>query len=198
MQEIIKRRLVGAVILLSLASILMIWAISNQSGPNNFIWSTPTPPNFNKIAIDEQIKPPEIDDIRERLDDLKKNIKSLNDNNNNDPDSAKSVKPKEKVSSGEPSNPLDEITFNANSIPIRWVVQAGSFTNEDSAIKEKKRLASHKFVSVVRASRSSKSGAIIYAVYVGPFLQESRALANHKLLKEKLKIEGNIRKWQKP
>lgn len=205
MQEIIKRRLVGAVILLSLSGILMIWAINNQRGSNNFVWLTPIPPDFNEITIDEQITPPELDDIQERLDDLKNNIKSLNDNDEDAEKSTgkttekatgKTTKPKQKDKIGQPSNPLDEITFNANSIPTRWVVQAGSFTTEDSAIKEKKRLAAHNFVSVVRASRSSKNGKIVYAVYIGPFLQQSKAQVNRKLLKEKLKIEGNLRKWE--
>ena len=203
MDERVKRRLVGGVILLSLASILTIWAVSNQSGANNFIWLDPVPPNFSKIVIDENIKPTEFDNIQETLDDLKNNIKGLTANNQpvakesaaktkNKP--AKKSNNKGKI--GQPSNPLDEITFNSNSIPTRWVVQAGSFTTEDDAIKEKKRLASHKFISVVRASRSSKNGNIIYAVYVGPFLQESRAQENRQALKEKLKLEGNIRKWE--
>lgn len=211
MDERAKRRLVGGVILLSLASILTIWAVSNQSGANNFIWLDPVPPSFSKIVIDENIKPTEFDNIQETLDDLKSNIKGLaannqpvakassaksKDNVKNKPVKKSNNKDKPKNKVGRPNNPLDEITFNSNSIPTRWVVQAGSFTTENDAIKEKKRLASHEFVSVVRASRSSKNGNIIYAVYVGPFLQESRAQENRQALKEKLKLEGNIRKWE--
>lgn len=186
MNELTKRRLVGGVIVLSLAMGLIIWA--NQSDTYGLSWRNPVPPKFQKIEIDRNIAPPELDEIQEKLDKLKDNLQELA---KSPPKKPKTIKDKR----GQPANPLDEIIVEGSSVPPRWVVQAASFQKQELATMMKQQLADNGFVAVVRASRSSKD-VIIYAVYVGPFLQVSKAEENAKLLKDKLKIEGIIRKWE--
>ena len=195
MDELVKRRIAGAVVVGIAALAFIVWV--NLSERSDLSWNNPVAPSFNEIKIDRNLAPPELEEIEKKLDKLKNNRQKASTNPAQDKNSQPQAKQNEKPSGklGKPSNPLDEISFGSNSIPTRWVVQAASFTDIDSAEHMKQQLADREFISVIRSSLSSK-GVIIYAVYVGPFLQASKAEENLKVLKDKLNIDGILRKWE--
>ncbi len=193
MKEQTKRRLIGAILLAIFAVAgLSFFSLNNEYEGNEegdlLSWQPEPPPDFIKIEVDKIPPPPQLNVIKEKLNQLKDNRQSQADNK----------KPSTTGGGGKKlpgKNALDEITFNDKSIPVRWVVQAASLRSQERAQRLKQRLADNNFKSLIRVSKSSKDD-ILYVVYIGPFLQSSRAEENQKRLKDELKLDGILKKWK--
>ena len=181
-----KRRIIGAIVLV----VLFILSISFFYSRNDHsaAWHPKPPPSFFPIEVEKISPPAQFDAIKKKLDKLKDNAQPLAKTNQG---RDKNHKLKDNIN----KNALDDITFDDNSIPVRWVVQVASFNLPEQADKLKQHLADNNFKSLTRKLKSSK-GDIVYVVYVGPFLQLSRAENNKLRLKTELKFEGILRKWQ--
>ena len=201
MKEQTKRRLIGAIVLAIFAVAgLSFFSLNNEGegdiGDNLLSWQPEPPPDFIKVEVDKIPPPPQLNEIKEKLNQLKDNRQAQADSKNPSATGGGEGGGRRGIEKKLPGkNALDEIAFNDKSIPVRWVVQAASLRSPEQAQRLKQRLADNNFKSLIRALKSSK-GDILYVVYVGPFLQSSRAEENQKRLKEKLKLDGILRKWK--
>ena len=196
MKEQTKRRLIGAILLAIFAVAGLSFFSLNNEGEgdiegNLLSWQPEPPPDFIKVEVDKIPPPPQLNEIKEKLNQLKNNRQAQADSKNTFATAGGGGGGKKLPG----KNALDEIAFNDKSIPVRWVVQAASLRSPEQAKRLKQRLADNNFKSLIRASKSSK-GDILYVVYVGPFLQSSRAEENQKKLKTELKLDGILRKWK--
>jgi len=71
-----------------------------------------------------------------------------------------------------------------------WIVQLGSFTDEENAQSLNKKLRKAGYPSFVEPIK--KDGKISYRVRVGPEIKRSEALKVLKNLKEKMKLDGIV------
>ena len=71
-----------------------------------------------------------------------------------------------------------------------WIVQLGSFTDEENAQSLNKELRQAGFPSFVEPLK--KDGKTSYRVRVGPEIKRSEALKVLKKLKEKMKLDGIV------
>ena len=71
-----------------------------------------------------------------------------------------------------------------------WIVQLGSFTDEENAESLNKELRKAGYPSFVEPLK--KDGKISYRVRVGPEIKRSEALKVLKKLKEKMKLDGIV------
>ena len=68
---------------------------------------------------------------------------------------------------------LDQITYNEQGIPIRWVVQAASYREKSNAEKFRKVLNQGGFPVIIRQVETGDN--LFHVVYAGPVLRRSIA-----------------------
>ncbi|MGI9320294.1 MAG: SPOR domain-containing protein [Thiogranum sp.] len=71
-----------------------------------------------------------------------------------------------------------------------WVVQAGSFSSEQNALRLRDKLRQADFVTQVEKARVD--GKSHYRVRVGPFLKRAEAEKSRKQLQDKFTIKGRV------
>jgi DedD protein len=79
----------------------------------------------------------------------------------------------------KPSDPL-----------VRWVVQVGSFSNADNADKLVARLRLDSLTAY--KDEVSHSGAIIFRVRIGPFLEREEAIRADQQVLDSMGIDGVV------
>jgi DedD protein len=73
---------------------------------------------------------------------------------------------------------------------LAWVVQVGSFSQQDNAMKLRDRLRSEGFTAFV--DRASSAGKTIWRVRVGPELKRENAEKQRERLQQQMKLEGIV------
>ena len=71
-----------------------------------------------------------------------------------------------------------------------WVVQAGSFSSEQNALRLRDKLREAAFVTQVEKARVG--GKSHYRVRIGPFLERAEAEKSRKQLLDKFTIKGRV------
>ena len=69
-----------------------------------------------------------------------------------------------------------------------WIIQVGSFSQEQNAIEFRDKLRKNKFTAYVDSVSTTNHGTL-YRLRVGPELDEKRALKTKKLLESRYKIK---------
>ena len=196
MEQKLKERLVGAAVLVAIA-VIFIPIILNDSQETESISGSNIPEkpetNFNSRII-----PVLGDDEKALLNTIEsKNIGSEDDQNksdrnivvekvlsDNDKIADKIPTGKEAIKNEVKDEVKDDVGLSA------WIVQLGSFTDEDNAqsLNEKIRKAGYPaFVEPLK-----KNGKINYRVRVGPEIRRSEADLLLKNLKDKMNLDGIV------
>jgi len=82
-------------------------------------------------------------------------------------------------------------TKPAKSAPLgSWVVQMGSFSSEQNALRLRDKLRKNGFVTQVEKARID--GKQRFRVRVGPFLERAEAEQSRKQIKDKLTLKGRV------
>jgi DedD protein len=89
------------------------------------------------------------------------------------------LQPEKTAQVAQPSDPLG-----------RWVVQVGSFSNDENADNLVARLRLESLSAYKEEIR--KSGSVVFRVRVGPFLEREEAIKADKKIVERLSIEGVV------
>jgi DedD protein len=71
-----------------------------------------------------------------------------------------------------------------------WVVQMGSFSSEQNALRLRERLRKAGFVTQVE--KVVVGGKTLFRVRVGPYLERSEADRDKQKISETLKLEGRV------
>ena len=192
MEQKLKERLVGAAVLVAIA-VIFIPIILNDSQETESISGSNIPEkpetNFNSriIPVIENDEKALLNTIESR------NVGSEENQNKNEQDivAEKVVSDNDKIAddiSAKKEAIEDEVKVDVGL--SAWIVQLGSFTDEDNAqsLNEKLRKAGYPaFVEPLK-----KNGKISYRVRVGPEIKRSEADLLLKNLKDKMNLDGIV------
>ena len=185
MDESLKQRLVGAIVLVALAVIFIPMILDGQRDPTSSMFGQPIPekPAVLKrlaTATPKPIEMPVRPEIVERqlVDQHTPKLK-------NDVATVKQTTP-------VPA-PVDAVKKNAqttNKTSNAWVVQVGSFSNRNNAVSLRDKLLKYNYRAFVEAVKTK--GTWTYRVRIGPEVRRSSAEATQQALLKKLKINGVV------
>ncbi len=196
-----KQRIVGAVIIFSIAVIVLPMILS-ESGEKKITGSNiPEKPDY---LIKTEIIPLEIKALPNRDDTVQRRIVQTAHNS-------------EKVITKEPATAatLEEIIMPSNVKPVAesqpvtppppepqiapqaerpavisgWVVQVGSFSSQPNALALRDKLRDHGFSTFVERAEGAE---IVYRVRVGPEIKKEQAQVVKESLQEALALDGLV------
>ncbi len=190
MNEHIKQRLVGAVVLVSLAVIFipMLLDSGEKGGMPLFGSNIPERPDYQFEPLDiplEPVKPIEADKplLVEKPEPTQPKVKPA-------PEKAKQPAPakEEKKPLVVKAAPTPEKKPTQDS--TAWVVQVGSFSNSTNALKLRDKLRAKGFTAFVEKLESD--GSTTYRVRVGPELKREIADTLRDKLQNQMKLKGIV------
>lgn len=192
MEQKLKERLVGAAVLVAIA-VIFIPIILNDSPETESI-SGSNIPEKPETTFNSRIIPVIENDEKALLNTIEsRSIGSEENQNKNEQDivAEKVVSDNDKIAddiSAKKEAIEDEVKVDVGL--SAWIVQLGSFTEEDNAqsLNEKLRKAGYPaFVEPLK-----KNGKISYRVRVGPEIKRSEADLLLKNLKDKMNLDGIV------
>ena len=196
MEQKLKERLVGAAVLVAIA-VIFIPIVLNDSPEIESI-SGSNIPEKPETTFNSRIIPVIENDKKALLNTVESESigsEEIQDNNEQDIVAEKLVSDHDKITddiSVEREAIIDEVKDEVKvDVGLSaWIVQLGSFTEEDNAqsLNEKLRKAGYPaFVEPLK-----KNGKISYRVRVGPEIRRSEADLLLKNLKDKMKLDGIV------
>jgi len=191
LNEKLKQRLVGAVVLVSLAVIFipMLLDGDKHSTMPMFGSNIPDKPDYKFEPLDIPLQPvPAIPEERPVLID-KPEAPPVQE--------AKSPEKAEKPTAPSPaSTSADKAETGSTKSAggTAWVVQVGSFSRSENALALRDKLRTHGFTAFVE--RVKGGDASIYRVRVGPELKRENAEKALKQLQQKMKLKGIIMEFE--
>ena len=192
MEQKLKERLVGAAVLVAIA-VIFIPIVLNDS-PEIELISGSNIPEKPETTFNSRIIPVIENDKKALLNTVEpESIGSEEIQNNNEQDivAEKVVSDHDKIA--------DDISANKEAIEDEvkvdvglsaWIVQLGSFTEEDNAQSLNEKLREAGYPAFVEPLK--KNGKISYRVRVGPEIRRSEADLLLKNLKDKMKLDGIV------
>jgi DedD protein len=81
-------------------------------------------------------------------------------------------------------------TLNTKGLPDAWVVQVGSFQTQSRADQLKEALLKQDYKAYTRGVKTSKGD--FYRVFVGPYIDKSRALSAKKSVDKQYKLTSQV------
>jgi len=191
MENKLKERLVGAAVLVAVAVIFIPIILSDSPETDSISGSNiPEKPDAN---FSSRIIPV----IKHDDKSLSKDIETNNIISEDNQDTVKETvvekieANKEKsaeITSSRKENEVREVEIQANVGLSAWVVQLGSFSNEENAQSLNKKLRKAGYPAFVEPL--NKNGQISYRVRVGPEIKRSEAELLLKKLKDNMEMEG--------
>lgn len=180
----IKQRIIGAIVLVSLAVIFIPMILSGGRDQSMPLFGSPIPPkpeNITSIKVlefENIPKPPQPATV----------MTSPVDQHSKDGDEpveplVKPVnKPKPELATKQPDKPARPLKA--------WVVQVGSFTKSTNALNLKDKLVKNGFRAFVE--RVTTKTQTSYRVRVGPEIRHDNALKLQKQIEQKMNIKGLV------
>ncbi len=183
MNEQIKQRLVGAVVLISLAVIFipMLLDGGNNSSMPTFGSNIPDQPDFNFEPLEIPLDP-----VEPLPEERPRHVEKVEE-----PAAPVAEKPATAKAEQEKTAPsVVESKPAAKGEPLRWVVQVGSFGQSANALMLREKLRKNGFNAFVE--KYLDEGKTSYRVRVGPELKRETSEKQREELQRKLKIKGIV------
>jgi DedD protein len=186
----LKKRLVGAIVLVALG-IIFIPMILSGDHDSGTIWGTNIPDKpkpLQELAqrpIPEMpVPPPPPAETRDLVDNTSKSDKTPATPAPSEPPQTKPEATAVTTMPSQPANPAKVEQARA------WVVQVGSFSQQANAISLRDKLRKHKFTAFVESIQSF--GSTVYRVRVGPHVLRTDAEAQQASLAKQLNVKGVV------
>lgn len=196
MTEQSKRRIVGGIVVLLGGTALLPFLLRGKGNLDGF-YDIPPPPQFNRFEVQRLESPLGVEEIEQKLAEVRENRVRVEERQKEETEPQAS-KEADSLAVEEERQPikdgLDEIVFNEQGVPLRWVVQMISYRNRANARAFRQRLHKEGFPVVMREVTNSKQ-QVFYVVYVGPVLSRSKAVEYKTKLDKAYNTEGIIRTW---
>ncbi len=200
MNEKLKQRLVGAVVLISLAVIFipMLLDGGERSTMPMFGSNIPEKPDYQFEPLEIPLQPvPPIDEERPVLIDKPEPEPEAKPEPVPEPEAK--PEPKETAPPVEaktpPVAPKPEIKNATGSGKVTaWVVQVGSFAQSGNALTLRDKLRSNGFTAYVEKLKTAEG--VIFRVRVGPEIKRDNAEKQRKRLERTMKIKGIVMEHQ--
>ncbi len=192
MNEQVKQRLVGAVVLVSLAVIFipMLLDGGNNSSMPRYGSNIPQQPDFDFEPLEIPLQPiTPIPAERPRVIDKAEPAEPPKTATSKPAQSEPATQTKP-VASQPDSVAVEAPKAAASGDSVAWVVQVGSFSQSDNALALRDKLRKNGFTAFVEKYRDT--GKTSYRVRVGPELKRATAEKHLQQLQSKLKLSGII------
>jgi len=197
MEQKLKERLVGATVLVAVAVIFIPIIFSDS--PETEVISGSNIPEKPETNFNSRIIPVIASDDKSSLTPIapenveSENIGSGKSKKNDDLIIEQKVVAENVISAKENNAEKElstEVEVNTTVGLSAWIVQLGSFTEEDNAQSLNKKLRTAGYPSFVEPLK--RDGKISYRVRVGPEIKRSEADRLLKKLKEKMQLDGIV------
>ncbi len=195
----IKQRIVGAVILVSIAVIVLPMILSESGEPE--ISGSNIPPKPDHL-VKTEIIPLEIKKLPDPEDSVQRRVVQQHSNVENinveaSPEVVVATPVEEVVTAPEvepvskPQPPKAEAPRKPEAVVAvsGWVVQVGSFSSQSNAMALREKLRANGFNAFVERV---DAGNVVYRVRVGPELKKTQAQVVKESLKEKMALDGLV------
>ncbi len=198
MENSLKQRIVGAVVLIALAVIFLPAILKEKEQQEPFISKIPAKPieSLPKELPEEVIEKNK--KVQQSLDQLEvQEIKQkLNDSNAIENDIKETAESKVETEVKNEIINQDSVekttkTIGTNFQDAAWIIQIASFSNKDNAVSfvEKLKTAGHK---TYRQDIKNDQNKMIYRVYTGPYIRKEDAEKALKKVNQDSKLSGII------
>lgn len=169
----LKQRLTGAVILTSLAIILLPLLLDGTEEDRvRIATDMPAPPKIDLADITVQ-------DVMRKIEQMEK--------------ASEARLPKEVVDETNYEFAPDYI-FDKNQLPVNWSLQLGSFQKEDNATRLRAQLRGENYRSYILHANTNDGE--IYRVFVGPSSSKETLVKKNLEIEAKLKLKGRIVRYR--
>jgi len=169
----LKQRLTGAVILTSLAIIILPLLLDGtEQGRVEVITQIPEPPQID-------LKDISVNDVSRKIEQMER--------------ASEARLPQEVVDETDYEAEADFI-FDKNNLPVNWSIQLGSFQNEENATRLREELRKQNYRSYILHARTNEGE--IYRVFVGPSSSKEALNEMATEIEESLKLKGRIVRYK--
>lgn len=201
MEDGLKQRLVGALVLLAVGIIFVPLLFEPENRPRvDRTSQVPAAPKIQPMQVDEPTRNPEIEPIKSAdqqyhllPEDLEEPERATTHQ------AAEAEQPDEPIPNASQSPSTDLVAkqpepnrqiLDKNGIPKAWLVQVASFNSEDRAAALRDKLLKDDFPAFTRSFDTSKGK--VTRVYVGPKISRDKASGLKQTLDKSLKIDSLI------
>lgn len=201
MDQNIKNRLVGVVVIFALAVIFlpMILDGSGVRRDQQEIVIPPQPlvtanPEFEQKIVELQAKVDTLPDLEPRYIDEKSAADTIQRSDQSDKD--KSSEPEVKQAAEPKAETIIEPAPETKTGGDSWVLQVGSFQDRGKALAVRDKLRQSK-IAAVFIEQFKNDGKASYRVRLGPFLNRDQTRVAQNKIKAKHDIDGIIMKYER-
>ncbi len=196
MDQKLKNRLVGIVVIFSLA-VIFLPMILDGSGVRQRQVEVVIPPKPNiKPKVDLQQK---VEAAEQRAAAIPEVTVAVVDENSPvavEPEPTPQVEEAAKEPEPAPKPSADTAVETPKSGGVTWVLQVGSFQDRSKALAERDRVRKSD-ISAVFVEQFNLNGKSTYRVRLGPFVNRDRARVAQNKIKAKYNIDGIILKYER-
>jgi len=198
MNDGLRQRIVGAVVLVALA-VIFLPMVFEFDQPRRLDRRTliPPQPEIAPVAIPQpqrteaMVEPPPFEtafvppeESVEQGDAAAPPVEETKGGAATTPDTRTDVAP-------EPSEPP---RLSEQGIPVSWVLQVGSFRERDKATTLTENLRKQGYKAYLRSSTAS--GKSLHRVFIGPYVLKDKALADKSAVDRKYSVSSLLRKFE--
>ena len=169
----LKQRLVGAIILTSLAIILLPLLLDGS-------------PEGRELVVPRIPEPPQVELSSDRVDNFVADMRQMES-------TSKGRLPKEVVDDTD-YEVVEDFVLDQNQLPVSWSLQVGSFRQQDNATKLREKLRADNYRAYVLGA-DNHSGKI-WRVFVGPMVNKQALAELSTELEGKLDLKGRIVRYR--
>ena len=178
MNDGLKQRFVGAIVLICLALILWPVIFSGPSGPgmdrNSYI---PPKPAIESFKIIEPVEPKNIDPVAQPVPD----------------NTGPTVEALPEQVSKQSQDKADKPALNDKGLPKSWVLQVASFSKRGNATELKKALQAKGYKAFTREIKTNSGLSV--RVYIGPKLSKASFAKDKQAIDRQFKVKSLIVKF---
>ncbi len=169
----LKQRLTGAVILTSLAIIILPLLLDgSQEERERIVSRVPDPPRI-------ELKNITVNDVAQKIDQMER--------------ASEARLPTEVVDESDYEASPD-FTVDKNNLPVNWCIQLGSFEKEENATRLRTDLRNQNYRSYILHARTNEGE--IYRVFVGPSSSKEALAEIGRQIEEELQLKGRIVRYR--
>ncbi len=192
MNDGFKQRLVGAIVLISVA--LITWPlIFDESVRDKIDQNSQVPPTpaFKKYSVAEPVRSKNLDPV-ERPTAEAESAEQASAISDNSPASIKAPAPSQSVQPAEAG--LDEPRQDERGLPVGWVLQIASFSRQANAEVMKKALLTQGYKAFTRSIETDEGMST--RVYIGPRLSQDAFEQDRQAINKEFAVKSIVVRYQ--
>lgn len=170
----LKQRMIGAVVLITLAIIILPMLLDGSAEDRaRVVAQIPDPPTLKLTA-------PSVTELELKVEEMEQ--------------ASAAAMPELVVDESPEQGAPDEVQLDENRLPVSWSLQVASFRDQDRALKLRADLREAEYQAYI--IKGTSEGAEIWRVFIGPMLQRSRVDDIRKKIEDDFQLKGQIVRYR--